>query len=103
MSERIKFTSATRKSVYAKYNGHCAICGRPVKYNDMTIDHIIPLSSGGTNEKDNLELSCLRCNLMKSNMDFPEFFRSISEILVHNWKEIVKFHVKHMFLKGGVV
>ena len=73
MSERRKFSDYEKKSVYAKCNGTCAICGNPVKYKKMTIDHIVPLSKGGTNGMDNLQLACKRCNLMKSDFSTEEF------------------------------
>lgn len=34
-----------RKAVYAKYNGHCAYCGRKIEYKDMQVDHLIPPTS----------------------------------------------------------
>jgi 5-methylcytosine-specific restriction endonuclease McrA len=45
----------------------CSYCGSPgtPKTNPLTIDHIIPLSRGGTNRRDNLTVACLRCNVSK--------------------------------------
>jgi hypothetical protein len=34
---------------------------------ELEIEHIYPLSKGGTNEEDNLWLACRSCNLFKSN------------------------------------
>ena len=52
----------------------CGICGLPVdkslKYpNQMcaTVDHIIPLNKGGTNELSNLQLAHRFCNRQKSD------------------------------------
>jgi len=50
----------------------CKICGHtidpflrhPNPYS-LSIDHIIPLSGGGTHDLDNLQLSHLLCNLQK--------------------------------------
>ena len=42
----------------------CKFC--PSKEN-LTIDHIIPLSKGGTNNPDNLQTLCSSCNKKKSN------------------------------------
>ncbi len=49
MANRRKFTLDEKRIVYAKYNGKCAICGQPVKFKKMTVDHKVPLSKGGTN------------------------------------------------------
>ncbi len=45
----------------------CGICGLPVDDADKTIDHIIPLSRGGTNECSNLQIAHSRCNKRKGN------------------------------------
>lgn len=36
-----------REAVYAKYDGHCAYCGREIAYKDMQVDHFFPLRSWG--------------------------------------------------------
>ena len=54
IANRIRFNNFQKKSVYAKCNGKCAICGKPVKFKKMTIDHITPLPGGGT--KENIEM-----------------------------------------------
>ncbi len=40
----------------------CAYCGSK---DNLTIDHIIPLSRGGTNREDNLQCLCRDCNNLK--------------------------------------
>lgn len=95
MSERRKFTDYEKKTVYAKYNGCCAICGKPVKFDKLTIDHKTPLSKGGTNEMSNLQLACRECNLMKNGLSLEEFQKKVWEVFM--------FHVKRMFAKGGAV
>jgi len=45
-------------------NYKCQICGTK---ENITIDHIIPLSKGGTNEINNLQPLCKSCNSRKSN------------------------------------
>jgi len=42
----------------------CAHCG---KEHGLTIDHIIPLSRGGTNDLDNFQLLCPSCNAKKGS------------------------------------
>lgn len=42
----------------------CKKCGSA---HDLTIDHIVPLSRGGTNTPENLQALCRKCNANKSN------------------------------------
>lgn len=49
----------------------CAICGKPItNMNDITIDHIIPLSKGGMTTLENCQLAHFECNQEKAN-DLP--------------------------------
>lgn len=52
----------------------CAICTEPVDFSlkrperlSPSIDHIIPVSRGGTNTPENLQLAHLTCNIRKRN------------------------------------
>lgn len=90
MAERRVFSVYEKRTIYAKHNGTCAICGRPVKFKKMTVDHIVPLSKGGTNEMSNLRLACCSCNRIKSDVDDDEFYRKIFGILWYHKKDVVK-------------
>lgn len=48
-----------------KQQGLCAGCGKPLN-GDYHIDHIHPISKGGANTDDNVQLLHSRCNLIKS-------------------------------------
>jgi len=41
----------------------CVVCGKP----SDTVDHIVPLSKGGSNELNNLQPMCRSCNSKKSD------------------------------------
>jgi len=50
----------------------CTYCGSPAtEGNPLTIDHIIPLTRGGTNARENLTVACYRCNRTKSDAVGP--------------------------------
>ena len=51
-------------------NYKCQKCGST---NKLGIDHVIPLSLGGTNTKDNAQILCFDCNLMKGNRSFADY------------------------------
>lgn len=48
----------------------CAVCGSD---SNLHIDHIQPLSRGGTNAMDNLQLLCAGCNLSKGAKTMKEW------------------------------
>lgn len=49
----------------ALYGRTCLACGRREPHIRLTVDHVIPLSWGGTNALDNLQPLCSECNLDK--------------------------------------
>jgi len=74
-----------RERVWRKYEKKCAYCGCELEYKKMQVDHIIPVWRGcengnpyglptGTNDIENLNPSCARCNRWKSAHSL-EFFR----------------------------
>jgi 5-methylcytosine-specific restriction endonuclease McrA len=47
------------------YDHRCAYCGN--KFENLTMDHVIPLSKGGRHEIDNIVPACRFCNGSKHN------------------------------------
>lgn len=79
--KRIIIPKTTKEKVYENGHGICAICGKPVELNNFTIDHIVPLSRGGSNEIKNLQIACHDCNELKSNRMDSEFTTGLTTIL----------------------
>jgi 5-methylcytosine-specific restriction protein A len=46
-------------------SGVCYYCGRKFKPHELTMDHLIPLSRGGTSERFNIVPACKECNNKK--------------------------------------
>jgi hypothetical protein len=46
--------------------GYCRAPQRALPYR-LEIEHLLPTSLGGSNERDNLWLSCHKCNKLRSN------------------------------------
>lgn len=45
--------------------GRCAYCATPLTVHTATMDHIVPLSRGGTTTLANLVVACRSCNMQK--------------------------------------
>ncbi len=76
MAEKRKVTAAVKKQVAGKQRFMCAgnvsgyacpLSGNPFDEAGYEIDHIIPLSEGGSNDTSNLQALCLMCHRVKSN------------------------------------
>ena len=81
----MSFSKKKRESVYAKYDGHCAYCGRAIDIKDMQVDHFRPLRAWGvedvgTDDISNLMPSCRMCNHYKRANSLETFRRYIAEI-----------------------
>ena len=65
--ERQQISGDVRHAVYLRDNYRCCICGKGDEDYDLQIDHIKPISKGGTNHIRNLQTLCEDCNKEKGN------------------------------------
>lgn len=65
--KRKSIPGVLRHEVFKRDDYRCVECGATNKETTLHIDHIMPLSNGGTDELDNLQTLCETCNLAKSN------------------------------------
>lgn len=49
--------------------GRCFYCNEPYEFDDLTIDHFIPVSKGGRRGLLNAVLACVACNAAKADAD----------------------------------
>ena len=56
---------ANKRYLFGKQEGLCNGCKTLFPYRNLTIDHIVPRSKGGTDHIDNLQLLCGACNSTK--------------------------------------
>lgn len=61
--------------LYAAQGAKCPGCFETFKRRNLTIDHIIPRSKGGSNKPENLQLLCQACNLTKNNGTMEDMAR----------------------------
>lgn len=56
---------------YERYHYTCVYCGFDA-WMQLTVDHIKPTSTGGTDDPDNLVPACHACNSITSRMPFTD-------------------------------
>jgi len=88
-----------RQIVYQKYRGHCAYCGKKLKYSEMQVDHIVSKHFGGENDISNYNPSCRSCNFYKG-VNSVEAFRNILRT-IHT--RIVKSFIVRVGIDYGIV
>lgn len=67
-SARRPVSARVRLNTYQRDGYACVLCG---SHDDLTLDHIIPVTAGGTNDPDNLQTMCRPCNSRKGVTQWP--------------------------------
>lgn len=80
---RKKYSATQRKIIYCRSDGRCSICGKHVKFQDFSVDHVIPLSKGGSNDMSNLAAAHRSCNLIKQDCLPQELKEKVTEIFLY--------------------
>ncbi|MEG4043758.1 HNH endonuclease [Microcoleus sp. Pol17_C1] len=73
---RIPIPPEVRKYVFTRNKYQCQSCGKTKLETQLTIDHIIPLARGGSNDISNLQTLCGTCNQKKTDKLDPRFRRN---------------------------
>ena len=68
-----------KHTLFGLQEGKCNGCEVLFPFRNMTIDHIIPRSRGGTDDSDNLQLLCGACNSTKGNRTQEELIQSLRD------------------------
>ena len=80
---RINSPKEVRELIYNTAKGRCALCGRKITYDNMTLDHIVPLAMNGADDVSNLQCTCEACNLSKGSVLPDDFMERITEIFLY--------------------
>ena len=107
-----------RHKVFARDGYRCRECGKGRDETSLEIDHIIPVSKGGTNHIDNLQTLCKECNRAKytdewvGGISTEEILKKELTHLIAEYEETEnklslatseedKFHFKYKLIKLG--
>lgn len=89
-SDIISYTDVVRK--IDTENPICYLTGRSIDFSKpdtYQFDHFIPVSKGGDNSIDNLELASKEANMAKSDLLLEEFLSLCVDVLKHNGYSVV--------------
>ena len=67
---RISISKKKRFTVLARDGFKCVYCKRVAPPGGLHVDHVLPVSLGGSNDEENLVTSCLDCNVGKGTRVF---------------------------------
>jgi hypothetical protein len=70
--KRKPMSPRTRWHILERDGFRCRYCGRSASEVKLHVDHMIPVSAGGTDDHDNLVTACAECNLGKKDL-MPTF------------------------------
>lgn len=62
--------------------GICNYCGKKIPFSELTMDHVIPLSRGGTSERFNIVPACKDCNNKKKYLlpsEWKEYLENMNK------------------------
>ncbi len=54
-----------RRNLFARDHNTCQYCGKRYPMSELSVDHVVPRSQGGTTCWENVVCACVRCNVRK--------------------------------------
>jgi len=67
IDEKFFTLTCSRKNILLRDNNTCQYCNKRFPETELTIDHVIPRSKGGTNIWENVVAACKPCNQKKGS------------------------------------
>jgi 5-methylcytosine-specific restriction endonuclease McrA len=60
--QTVKFN---RRNIFARDNNQCQYCGKKFPTSELSLDHVLPRSQGGSSTWENIVCACVSCNVKK--------------------------------------
>lgn len=80
MTKRRTLGNTVRFEIFKRDNFTCQYCGATPPDTILEVDHVIPVSKGGSDEVSNLVTSCFECNRGKRDKPLGESFIEEKEL-----------------------
>lgn len=94
---RHRLSKSERKKILEKTDGHCAYCGCRIIYNEMQIDHVIPIYNGGEDTESNMLPACRSCNHYKGTSSLGAFRHKLERMLDVLERDSVTYKIAKRF------
>lgn len=91
-------TTRTKRELFRLSANNCWYCGEE---DPSTIDHIVALYNGGTDDIENLVLCCKRCNSRKKSLTIEEF-RYKNSWEETEYSEVINHYSARRLIEQGV-
>ena len=65
IKKRFDYVPFSRANIYARDQHRCQYCNAHHATQDLTFDHVIPVSQGGRKDWENIVTCCIKCNRKK--------------------------------------
>lgn len=65
--QHLRSVRFSRENIYLRDNYTCQYCGKKLKENELTLDHVVPISKSGPKNWQNLVSCCRNCNQRKAD------------------------------------
>lgn len=86
------------RNIAAHDQAQCCYCGVRLNiFGEWHLEHLIPLSKGGTNEVGNLDLSCGKCNLSKGAKTWAQFLAKLAQVNELNPSNLVDSYLQEKY------
>jgi 5-methylcytosine-specific restriction endonuclease McrA len=81
----------TRERIYLRDSGQCQRCNTATDLKKCHIDHMVPLSKGGTNNDENLRVLCPICHILRADRSHQGMIAKALQkgLIPPNWRELV--------------
>ena len=81
VNEEYSYKDALEK--FGGLNTKCYLTGRNIniEVDDFALDHKLPVSKGGSNELNNMEIAIPEANASKTNLTIEEYIALCKEVL----------------------